>query len=147
KCHDEGFVCPDTNDGLQELCRRLLLKEKAIANRVTGVYEQTDTKREVGLSLEHDYLLGRLAIVQNSKLILLKVLDELAVLVCHGENEAYLWDGLPIHVDRSCLVSCSHARTRRWWRYRRTILRLGGATHQDAEEEDYAQFHLKISIG
>ena len=93
------------------------------------------------MTLKHDYLSGRLAIVQNSELILLKVLDELAVLIGHGEDEVYLFDAFPKHFGRSCLVSCSHAGTHRGGRRRRTILYRGGAVHQDAEEEDYAWFH------
>ncbi len=74
---------------MQKLNRRILFKEKTVADGVAGVNQQSDAQRQVCLRREIHDLPGRFVIVQNLELIFFQVFDELIVLVRDSKNHVH----------------------------------------------------------
>ena len=85
----KGAITFGTDNLLQKLTGRLLLKQKSIADRVAGINQQSHPKRQIGFRLKVHDLLGRKIVVQNLDVVLLQVFDEAAVLVRDGKDHVH----------------------------------------------------------
>ena len=89
KADDKGLIVLRPNRLAQKIDGRFLLELEAIAHRLAGIDQEADLQGKVSLTVETEYLLRRLTIVQNLEIVLLQALYVVAVLVGDGENQVY----------------------------------------------------------
>src|SRR5579872_1225497 len=91
--HYERGVLVEVDRLVQELDRGFLFKLKAVAHGVAGINQQSDLQRKVGFRVKAANLLWRLIVVEHLEIILFKIGDPSAVLVCYGEDDVNLVGG------------------------------------------------------
>ncbi len=85
-----SVLWPD--DLLQKLDRGALLKLETLPDRGAGIDHDADPQRQIRLLGEVENLRGSFLVIEQSKVTLLQILDEPAMLVSDGKDQIHLVD-------------------------------------------------------
>src|SRR5258708_4844381 len=106
KTDDKGLIVLRPNRLAQKLDGRFLLELKAIPHRLAGIDQESDLHGKISLAVETEYLLRRLAIIQNLEIVLLQAFDVSAVLIGDGEKQVYFAHRRAQYEQRFIRFSC-----------------------------------------